>query len=370
MCLLANRDVFSTSIISPGTEESHNKLTEASRVRETSGEHSDNSLAKAMDKLVADKLENFSNTFDDRSSENESLGGNEEDDDVSSSSDDDDEPCPIVKQEDSFDIVFENSHRPLERAKNSDSHCKVGDSSIVSEPSDILQIKRDKENYKKERNSTCNDILMMNSSVHDFSHEIHDHEVGNNNRETVSFEDSGCEKSNNLCVHSTQNNISNSSQGIRSQNEGEICLVNQSNVKMRRVQSQPVNSSHNEERPRTLSLGTSPVKVYPESKEEIKSLCSKTFLYIQMELCQKESLKDWLFQNQKREQKTTFNIFNDIVRAVEYVHDNQLMHRDLKVCIILVLFSGKSDLKIFCLTYSIFFSIYLLWLHLAKLNEE
>ena len=55
------------------------------------------------------------------------------------------------------------------------------------------------------------------------------------------------------------------------------------------------------------------------------------FLYIQMELC-KETLKDWLAHNSiNREYVCVIKIFHEIVTAVEYVHAQEMMHRDLKV---------------------------------------
>lgn len=60
---------------------------------------------------------------------------------------------------------------------------------------------------------------------------------------------------------------------------------------------------------------------------------SRMYLFIQMQLCKKESLKDWLKDNvHVRHSSAIINIFNQIVQAVEYVHMQGLIHRDLKVC--------------------------------------
>lgn len=58
---------------------------------------------------------------------------------------------------------------------------------------------------------------------------------------------------------------------------------------------------------------------------------TKMYLYIQMQLCMKNSLKDWLRANdlQLRNGKT-FEIWNQIIEAVHYVHLKGLIHRDLK----------------------------------------
>lgn len=57
----------------------------------------------------------------------------------------------------------------------------------------------------------------------------------------------------------------------------------------------------------------------------------KMYLYIQMQLCMKNSLKDWLRANdlQTRNGKT-YEIWNQIIEAVHYVHLKGLIHRDLK----------------------------------------
>jgi translation initiation factor 2-alpha kinase 3 len=60
----------------------------------------------------------------------------------------------------------------------------------------------------------------------------------------------------------------------------------------------------------------------------------KMFLYIQMQLCQRLSLREWLkTQNSQRDILRILNIFQQIVDAVEYVHLQGLIHRDLKVYI-------------------------------------
>lgn len=55
------------------------------------------------------------------------------------------------------------------------------------------------------------------------------------------------------------------------------------------------------------------------------------YLYIQMQLCRKESLKDWLRKSDMIVRANqTYTIFKQIVEAVEYVHLKGLIHRDLK----------------------------------------
>lgn len=58
----------------------------------------------------------------------------------------------------------------------------------------------------------------------------------------------------------------------------------------------------------------------------------RMYLYIQMQLCRKQSLKEWLLENDAgMRQNESHSIFRQIVEAVEYVHLKGLIHRDLKV---------------------------------------
>jgi translation initiation factor 2-alpha kinase 3 len=81
-------------------------------------------------------------------------------------------------------------------------------------------------------------------------------------------------------------------------------------------------------------------EVKPSAKHETKDVdknekhhkAKLSYLYIQMQLCKRETLKDWLASNTlNRDRHMVLDMFDQIVCAIEYVHDCGLMHRDLKV---------------------------------------
>ncbi|CAH1964479.1 unnamed protein product [Acanthoscelides obtectus] len=71
---------------------------------------------------------------------------------------------------------------------------------------------------------------------------------------------------------------------------------------------------------------------------------SSWYLYIQMQLCKKESLKEWLTSNYKRDYKFVIDIFSQILDAVQYIHLRGLIHRDLKPSNIF--FSLEGQIKV------------------------
>ena len=99
----------------------------------------------------------------------------------------------------------------------------------------------------------------------------------------------------------------------------------------------------------------------------------KLYLYIQMQLCQRATLKDWMIQNSEhREPATLLDILDQIVCAVDYIHSTGLMHRDLKVskliivCFIMVYFSSghlRLDEVLFDFQLSFFLTFQLTIIH-------
>lgn len=82
-------------------------------------------------------------------------------------------------------------------------------------------------------------------------------------------------------------------------------------------------------RPTTLSLDLT-----KNTTEKLQPSSPKVYLYIQMQLCRKENLKDWMNSRCSMEERgwaTCLHIFLQIAEAVEFLHSKGLMHRDLKV---------------------------------------
>ncbi|KAF5303410.1 hypothetical protein FQR65_LT08252 [Abscondita terminalis] len=94
-------------------------------------------------------------------------------------------------------------------------------------------------------------------------------------------------------------------------------------------------------------------KLNESNSLNLSSLPSPVYLYIQMQLCCKESLKDWLNAYPVRDKWQSLAIFGQIVDAVEYVHFRGLIHRDLKPSNIFFSLDGQIKVGDFGLVTSI-----------------
>ena len=102
-------------------------------------------------------------------------------------------------------------------------------------------------------------------------------------------------------------------------------------------------NANKKRRPHDLALNISSGE--NNNNNRSKPQQNKVYLYIQMQLCRKECLRDWLRDN-KTEDRLDFvaSIFHQIVDAVDYVHYKGLIHRDLKPSNIF--FSQEGQIKI------------------------
>lgn len=129
--------------------------------------------------------------------------------------------------------------------------------------------------------------------------------------------------------NSNQNSINNNSIWSSDKNSDHIISIapNHKRVKELSIEDSdslpvtPFKKTHR--RPLSLDL-TSRGNV-------IEAPVTKMYLYIQMQLCRKQCLRDWLRENDlAMRQEHIIPIFEQIVGAVEYVHLKGLIHRDLK----------------------------------------
>ena len=141
----------------------------------------------------------------------------------------------------------------------------------------------------------------------------------------IVFEDSGCQdkSANDSC-----DIVFLATPGGHSENSAPAKGSALKNSKIHQQKSNVKSVSISALRPSSLDVGDTPESKARNNNEKK----SRLYLYIQMQLCRRESLKDWLNANTLyRDRYKMLDIFEQICSAVEYVHDSHLMHRDLKV---------------------------------------
>uniref|UniRef100_A0A3Q0T1G6 Eukaryotic translation initiation factor 2-alpha kinase 3 n=1 Tax=Amphilophus citrinellus TaxID=61819 RepID=A0A3Q0T1G6_AMPCI len=134
----------------------------------------------------------------------------------------------------------------------------------------------------------------------------------------IVFEDSGCDRDADADTES----------GSGPASPGTVTEKNSSSSSHTRRQESVHPASSSPPRPTSLAL------VLPTTPPNQRVQPSpKVYLYIQMQLCRKENLKDWMAQRclpEQREHNECLDIFLQIAEAVDFLHSKGLMHRDLK----------------------------------------
>ena len=123
--------------------------------------------------------------------------------------------------------------------------------------------------------------------------------------------------------------ISESVRGIEETKSSEINDIDDSDSIVFQASRSKSKSKERKKRKDSLSLNIQEKGTNMGSNRN----SAKMYLYIQMQLCEKNSLSEWLKKEQTRDIKLVLNTFQQIVNAVQYVHLQGLIHRDLKVII-------------------------------------
>ncbi|KAM3940408.1 eukaryotic translation initiation factor 2-alpha kinase 3 isoform 2-T2 [Leptodactylus fuscus] len=134
---------------------------------------------------------------------------------------------------------------------------------------------------------------------------------------SIIFEDSGCDNASNNIDHRTDVSV--------------VVTTSEFSHKDSSSESKPTSASTlsiSPPRPKTLNLDLT-----KNTAEKPNPSSPKVYLYIQMQLCRKENLKDWMEARctlDDRPRAESLHIFLQIAEAVQFLHSKGLMHRDLK----------------------------------------
>ncbi|XP_075712413.1 eukaryotic translation initiation factor 2-alpha kinase 3 isoform X1 [Rhinoderma darwinii] len=202
---------------------------------------------------------------------------------------------------------------PLHFSPGDDLHFSPGD-----------DLHRSHEVMMNLQDSFLTDCDLEHSTMDDdvgVTHEPRDLGLHERTSSSIIFEDSGCDNaSNNLdnrtdvSVVVTTSEFSQRDSGTKDSSASKPSPASTLSI------SPP--------RPKTLNLDLT-----KNTAEKLNPSSPKVYLYIQMQLCRKENLKDWMEARSAMEDRPraeSLNIFLQIAEAVQFLHSKGLMHRDLK----------------------------------------
>ncbi|XP_040191400.1 eukaryotic translation initiation factor 2-alpha kinase 3 isoform X1 [Rana temporaria] len=147
-------------------------------------------------------------------------------------------------------------------------------------------------------------------------------EIGIHERTSSSivFEDSGCDNTSNVDNRTDVSVVVTTSDFSRRDSDTKDSSESKP--------TSPSTLSTSPPRPKTLNLDLT-----KNTAEKLNPGSPKVYLYIQMQLCRKENLKDWMEARgtlEERPPAECLHIFLQIAEAVQFLHNKGLMHRDLK----------------------------------------
>ncbi|KAG7510854.1 eukaryotic translation initiation factor 2-alpha kinase 3 [Solea senegalensis] len=144
----------------------------------------------------------------------------------------------------------------------------------------------------------------------------------------IVFEDSGCDRDAEADTDSVTSGAASTGAATERNSSSSSHTRRQESVPPPSSSSTSSSSSSSPPRPTSLSLAVPT----PSPMQRVQP-SPKVYLYIQMQLCRKENLKDWMAQRclpEQREHNQCLDIFLQIAEAVDFLHSKGLMHRDLK----------------------------------------
>ncbi|XP_030211699.1 eukaryotic translation initiation factor 2-alpha kinase 3 [Gadus morhua] len=140
----------------------------------------------------------------------------------------------------------------------------------------------------------------------------------------IVFEDSGCDRD--ADGEGGDSVSEGNSPGTLTEKADSSSSTSSSSSCTRGLENAPPASS-SPPRPNSLALAI------PAQTPARNQPSPKVYLYIQMQLCRKDTLKDWMAQRcspDQRERTECLEVFLQIAEAVDFLHSKGLMHRDLK----------------------------------------